>query len=215
MWSLIGPGLGAVLAAAQLTAPIGALGTNIRFALDLSTGAMIGAVLVSYVLAAAVMFAPGYLLGRRWPTAAAAPALVLFIIGNVMIQLTPGPGLLTAGRIIVGLGAGTLLGTALALSGQLGPARSPARLVLGILLGAALLLAPVVSGILARSLSFRWAFLIDVPVAVLALVLTAATGIAMLIMRASRSRPPATPAPAMPSPTPPVPPTPGADNPQT
>ncbi|MGN9889901.1 hypothetical protein [Micromonospora sp. L31] len=96
--------------------------------------------------------------------------------------------------MLVGLGAGTVVGVALALSGQLGHWRSQARLVLGLALGAALLLGPVLSGILTMALGWRPAFLVNVAVASVALVATVANGIAMWVARASRPSPPAAPA---------------------
>lgn len=199
LWSLAGPAFSALLAAALLTAPIGPLVSMIKRDLGLSTSAMTVTVVAQYVAATLALVAPGYLLGRRWPTATAVPALVLLIVGSVVSAFTPGAALLAVGRVIAGLGAGTAVGVALALSGQLGRWRSRARLVLGLALGAALLLGPVASGMLAQAMSWRTVFLVDVPVAMVALAGTVASGIAMWVVRPSPPRPPTAPA------TPPLP----------
>jgi MFS family permease len=154
-WSLPGPALGAALATALLTAPIGPLGSAIQRDLGLSTPIMAATVIASYALAAAALFAPGHLLGRRWPTATAAPALLLLLLGSVVSALAPGAAVMAVGRVVAGLGAGAALGVTLALSGQLDRGRGEARLVLGLALGAALLLGPLATGVLARALAWR------------------------------------------------------------
>jgi MFS family permease len=170
--------VGAVLAAGLLSAPVGPLAGAIRRALGLSTAGLVAAVVAAYAVALVVMVVPGYLLGRRWPTASAVPALVLVVVGSLVIVATPGVLVLAVARVVVGLGAGTVVGVAFALAGQVGPWRSRARLVLGIALGAALLLGPVVSGPVAMVLNWRWSFLLAAPVAIVALVGTVAGGIA-------------------------------------
>ncbi|GAB3156410.1 hypothetical protein GCM10027290_54160 [Micromonospora sonneratiae] len=183
-----------MVAAGLLTAPIGPLGSAITRDLGLSTTAMTVTVVVPYVVATAALVVPGYLLGRRWPTATGVPALVLLLLGSVLSAFAPGAGLMGVGRVVDGLGAGIVVGVALALSSQLGRWCSRARLVLGLALGVALLLGPVVSGVIAQAASWRPAFLLGVPVAAVALIGTIASGIAMLVGRASRPSPPASPA---------------------
>ncbi|MEU5949765.1 MFS transporter [Micromonospora sp. NPDC047465] len=200
LWSLAGPALSAFLAAGLLTAPIGPLVSAITRDLGLSTAGMTATVVAQYTVATVALVAPGYLLGRRWPTAIALPALALLIIGSVVSAFTPGAALLAVGRVLVGLGAGTVAGAALALSSQLVRWRSRARLALGLALGAALLIGPVASGMLAQALSWRTVFLADVMVATVALLSTIASGIAMWVLRPSRPSPPATPAATTPRP---------------
>ncbi|MFI1196790.1 MFS transporter [Micromonospora sp. NPDC020750] len=194
LWSLAGPALGAMVAAGLLTAPIGPLGSAISRDLGLSTMAVTMTVVAPYAVTTAALVVPGYLLGRRWPTATGVPALVLLVLGSVVSAFAPGAALMAVGGVVVGLGAGTVIGVALALSGQLGRWRSQARLVLGLALGAALLLGPVVSGIVAQAVSWRTVFLVGVPVAAVALTGTIASGIAMLAVRGSRPSPQAAPA---------------------
>ncbi|MCX4472193.1 MFS transporter [Micromonospora sp. NBC_01655] len=201
LWVFASPAFGALLAAGLLTAPIGPLASAIQRDLGLSTVAMTATLFAPYVVAMAALVAPGYLLGGRWPTATGVPALVLLIVGSVVSAFVPGAALMAVGRVVVGLGAGTLVGIALALSGQLGRWRSQARLVLGLALGAALLLGPVASGLLTQALGWRWAFLVNVPMAAAALAVAVASGIAMSVLGASRPSPPAAPATTTPLPS--------------
>lgn len=189
-----------MLAVGLLTAPIGPLSTAIQVDLGLSTMGMAVTLVAPYVVAAAFLVLPGYLLGRRWPTAAAAPALALMVAGSLLNSLTPAAGLIVVGQVVVGVGAGTVLGVALALVGQLGPGRSRARLVFGLALGVAAVLGPVMSSVVATMLSWRVAFLVNVPVAAVAFVGTVLSGIAMLVRRQSRPNPPAAPTTTMPLP---------------
>ncbi|MEV0733386.1 MFS transporter [Polymorphospora sp. NPDC050346] len=199
LWSLAGPTLGALLSAGLLTAPIGPWGSTIQRELGLSTATMAVTLIAPYVAAMAAMGVPGYLLGRRWPTATGVSALLLLIVGSLMCSLAPGAAPMAVGRVVLGLGAGTVIGVLLAVSRQLNRWRSQAQLVLGLTLGAALLLGPVVSGVVTRTMTWRMVFLVDLPVAGLALVVTAASGIAMWVMRASQPSPQPAPAAVRPS----------------
>ncbi|MEE6262527.1 MFS transporter [Plantactinospora sonchi] len=193
LWSLVGPALGALLAAGLLTAPIGPLAGAITRDLGLSTTTMLMTVVVPYVVAAAALVVPGHLLGRRWPTATAVPASMLLVLGSAVSAFTPGVALLAVGRVVLGVGAGTVVGVVLALSGQLGHWRSRARLVLGLGLGVALLVGPVVSGTLTVALGWRLAFVADLLMATVALVGAVVGGIGMWILRAVRPSGPAAP----------------------
>ena len=184
LWSLAGPALGALVAAALLTAPIGTLAGAIQRDLHLSTAAMMVILIPSYAVATVALIAPGYLLGRRWPTATGVPALVFLILGNVVDLLAPDAALVAVGRVVAGLGAGTVVGVAFALSGQLGSWRTRGRLAVGLALGVALLLGPIVSSMLTVTLEWRLVFLVGVPVAAVALAGTVASGIAMWMVRA-------------------------------
>lgn len=190
LWALAGPALGALLAAGLLTAPVGPLTSTVQHDFDLSTASVTATLIAPYVVAVLALVAPGYLLGRRWPTATGVPALVLLVVGSALCAFPPVAALLAVGRLVAGLGAGTVLGVALALSGQVGGWRTRARLVLGPALGAALLLGPVVSGVLAVMLSWRLTFMLDVALAVIALAAAAATGIATAALRPSHPNPP-------------------------
>jgi MFS family permease len=195
LWSLAGPAVGAVLAAGLLSAPVGPLASAVQRYLGLSTAAVVVSVVAAYAVALVVMVVPGYLLGRRWPTAGGVPALALVMVGSLVTVAAPGALLLTVGRVVAGLGAGTVVGVAFALSGQVDVRRSRARLVLGIALGAGFLLGPAVSGLVAMVLSWRIAFLLGAPVALVALAGTVAAGIAMAVRPASRPSPPTATAP--------------------
>ncbi|GIH19860.1 MFS transporter [Rugosimonospora africana] len=200
LWSLAGPALGALLAAGLLTAPIGPLATAIQRDLGLSIGTVMVFVGAPYAVLAVALVAPGYLLGRLGPTATGVPALVLMLLGNAVSVFAQSTALILIGRLLAGAGAGVIVGVAFALSGQLSRWRTQARLALALALGVALLLGPVVSGVLTNVATWRWAFLAGVPVAAVALAAAAASGIAMAVLRASRPGP--LPGPAMTAPFP-------------
>ncbi|MBB4961220.1 MFS transporter [Micromonospora polyrhachis] len=202
LWSLPGPALGALLGAALLTAPIGPLGSAIQHDLGLTAAATAATMIAPYAVASAALIVPGYLLGRRWPTAVVVPALLFLLLGSVVNAFAPGAAVMAVARVVGGLGAGAVLGVVLGLSGQLGRMRSQARLVLGITLGAALLLGPVVTGILTQILAWRYALLIPALLVVaIALAVTVVTGIVMLVQRGSQPSPPAAPATTTPLPS--------------
>lgn len=170
-----------------------------RFSLHMTAGSLVTMVILSYLVAAAVLVVPGYLLGRRAPHATAVPGLVFMLLGSVLCAFASGAGPLTVGRVLGGLGAGAVAGAVFAVSGQVGPARV-ARLVIGILLGVSLVLGLVVGFLLTTYLSWRVSFLLAVPVAAVALIGAAASAVALLIMRTSRPNPPAAPTTPIPFP---------------
>jgi MFS family permease len=193
---LPGPGIGALLAAALLSAPVGPLGETIEHEFHMSGAGMAVSVVVTYLLAAAALGVPGYLLGRRWPTATSAVGLLLITLGIVASALTPGSGVLTLARVIGGIGAGAVLGATFALTGLMDRGRSQTRMALGGALVVALLFGPLVTGFLTETLSWRWGILVPaLPVALFALLVTAVTGIVVLVQRGSRPVPPIPPMP--------------------
>lgn len=185
LWSLAGPALGGLLAAGLLVVPVGPLFRTIQGDLGLSTASTLLSVVAPYLVAALVLAVPGLLLGRRWPTLTGVPALGFLAVGTLVVSFAPSTAVMAVGRVIAGLGAGAVVGVALALAGQLDRWRSQARLALGLALAAAVLIGPVVGGVFATLLSWRVSFLVTVPMAGIALLVTAVTGIAMWTRRPS------------------------------
>jgi EmrB/QacA subfamily drug resistance transporter len=114
----------------------------------------------------------GDLLGRR---AVFSASLVSFAAASMVAGIADEPSLLIAARVVQGASAAFSQATALALivsSFPAGPARNRAVGVFaameGLGAGAGLLLG----GVIVDSLSWRWVFFINVPVAVLVLTLT-------------------------------------------
>ncbi|MDX6743971.1 MFS transporter [Actinocorallia sp. A-T 12471] len=94
--------------------------------------------------------------------------VVVFGATSVLAGLAPGGGLLIVARFLQGAGAAMLLPTSLALlnANFTGKARGQAFAVWGSTIGAAAALGPLLGGWLAEHASWRWAFGINVPLAV-------------------------------------------------
>src|SRR5690606_24305254 len=122
---------------------------------------------------AALALAP---LARRLPERPlAAAGLVLFAAASVLCGLAGSFAVLVAGRCAQGLGAALLLAAALPVLGQLtGSARRGVALWgLAATVGAAV--GPALGGLLTQLLSWRSIFLVQAPVAALALLATVRT----------------------------------------
>ncbi|MEV6213765.1 DHA2 family efflux MFS transporter permease subunit [Nocardia sp. NPDC051833] len=98
--------------------------------------------------------------------------VVVFGATSVLAGLAPGGGLLIVARFLQGAGAAMILPTSLALLNATftGKARGQAFAVWGSTIGAAAALGPLLGGWLAEHVSWRWAFGINVPLAVLIVV---------------------------------------------
>ncbi|OKI62345.1 MFS transporter [Micromonospora sp. CB01531] len=192
-WLLIGPTLAASLGAFLLAVTFGPEKAEIQRAMHLPAS-VIPWIFVAYLLAALLAVPVGALLGRRWPTAVALPAIVLLVPGSLLTALAPGSGTLLLGRAVTGVGAGLAWGVTAVLITQVGARRG---LMVPLVAGAvvlALALGPVAGAFLGRSLGWRWPFLAAVPLEVVALLVTAVSGIIVLMRRASQpAQPPAAP----------------------
>lgn len=97
--------------------------------------------------------------------------VLLFGVTSLACGLAPTSSFLIAARVLQGVGAAMLMPTAVAVvTNSTGPAERPR--IIGALLGIAgvgTALGPVVGGLLASSIGWRWVFLINVPVAAYAL----------------------------------------------
>jgi MFS family permease len=111
--------------------------------------------------------------------------VVLFGVTSMIAGIAPGGGLLIAARFAQGTGAAMILPTSLALlnTSFTGKARDKAFAVWGSTIGAAAALGPVLGGWLAVHASWRWAFGINVPLAVLVCV-----GVLALLPPSPRTR---------------------------
>ncbi|GAA3776526.1 hypothetical protein GCM10022225_75610 [Plantactinospora mayteni] len=203
VWLLIGPALAASLGAFLLTLTVGPEGAAIQRALHLPSLGILW-MFVAFLLPAALAVPVGALVGRRWPTAVALPAIVLLVPGSLLIALASGSGSLLLGRALTGFGAGLAWGVTAVLVVQSRARRGwVAPLVAGaVVLG--LVLGPVIGALLARLVGWRLPFMLAVPFGVVALLATAVSGIIVLTRRASPpAQPPASP-PAQPPASPPA-----------
>jgi len=99
--------------------------------------------------------------------------MVLFLLGSVLCGTAGSFGALVAFRVVQGLGAGALQPIAMTISADLYTLKERAR-IQGLFTGAwgaANVLGPVIGGWLVVHASWRWVFLVNVPVGVLAVLL--------------------------------------------
>ena len=102
-------------------------------------------------------------------------SIVIFLIGSMLSGLAPGMNALIAFRALQGLGAGGLIVGAQAIIGDVVSPRDRGRYVglFGAVFGASTVLGPLIGGLLTEYLSWRWVFYVNVPVGIVALVVTA------------------------------------------
>jgi EmrB/QacA subfamily drug resistance transporter len=104
-------------------------------------------------------------------------SIVVFLVGSSLAGLAQGMGELIAFRGIQGLGAGGLMVGAMAIIGDLVPLRERGRYqgLMAAVMPVAFIGGPLLGGLLTDHLSWRWAFYINLPLGVLALLVTAVT----------------------------------------
>ncbi|MEW2495542.1 MFS transporter [Streptomyces nodosus] len=100
--------------------------------------------------------------------------VVVFALASLLCGLSTGPGMLVAARGLQGAGAAAMFATTLPLLGTVyqGKQRSTALGVWGAISGAAAAVGPVLGGLLTDGPGWRWIFFVNLPVSVLAVVLT-------------------------------------------
>ncbi|MFG1808158.1 MDR family MFS transporter [Streptomyces sp. NPDC049040] len=142
-------------------------------------------VVTSYLLTAAAatpMWGKiGDLFGRK---GAYLSAVALFLTGSVLSGLARDMGQLIAFRALQGLGAGGLMVGALSVIGVLVPARDRGRTqsTIATMLPVAFVGGPLLGGFLTDHLSWRWAFYVNVPIG-LAALLAAGKGVRLRTTR--------------------------------
>jgi MFS family permease len=165
-----------VLIAALDIAIVGPALPAIRASLD------VGARWLPAVFSVYVLF---YLLGtpllakrsdRRGRRRVFLESLALFATGSLLAAAAPSFPLLLLGRAVQAFGAGGLLPVAAAVIGETVAVERRGRTLglIGAVFGVAFLLGPLLGGILLSS-SWRWLFLINVPVALVLIVAAART----------------------------------------
>jgi MFS family permease len=149
------------LALPSIAADLGTSTTNLQWLLS------------GYMIAVGSLLIPGGrlgdLLGRR---AVLLAGIALFGLTSLVCGLVSSAAVLVAARIAQGIGAAVVLPTAFALVTNATSADVRPR-VIGALIGiggVGTALGPVVGGVLASTVSWRWVFLLNVPIAVLAVL---------------------------------------------
>ncbi len=126
----------------------------------------------SYLLTMAVLLLPlGRLADARGRLAAYLVGAGVFTLGSLLAALAHGAGLLLAGRVVQGIGGALLGATSAALVTAAFPREARGR-ALGInvmAVYAGLSVGPPLGGLLVEVASWRWIFLVNLPVGVLVL----------------------------------------------
>jgi EmrB/QacA subfamily drug resistance transporter len=100
--------------------------------------------------------------------------LVLFAVASLTCGLAPNVGLLIAARGVQGVGAAAMFATTMALISNTytGRDRGMAFGIWGAVNGAASAVGPIIGGLLTANFGWRWIFLVNLPVSVVAVALT-------------------------------------------
>ncbi len=165
--------LGMLLAALDQTIVATALPTVVA---DLGGAGHQAWVVTSYLLASTIVTAVvgklGDTFGRKRVFQA---AVLLFLAGSVLCGLAQSMGMLVASRALQGLGGGAITVTAVAVIGEVIPLRERGRYqgALGAVFGVTTVIGPLLGGLFTDHLTWRWAFWINVPVAVVVLAIAA------------------------------------------
>ena len=135
--------------------------------------AAIEAVVVGYLVSQAVCIPVSGWLGDRWGTKRSfLLALTLFTGASVLCGLAQSFGQLVAFRVLQGVGAGLLMPVGMAMLYRAFPPQERVRvsrlLMFPTILGPAL--GPLLGGVLVEKLSWHWAFFVNVPLGVAALI---------------------------------------------
>ena len=123
---------------------------------------------------AALLLTTGSLADRFGRRIAFAIGLGLFTVSSLLCGLSSTPLFLILARGAQGIGGATMFATSLALVAQAfrGRERGTAFGVVGAIIGIAVSVGPIVGGALTTGLSWRWIFLVNVPIGVAAIAVT-------------------------------------------
>jgi EmrB/QacA subfamily drug resistance transporter len=101
-------------------------------------------------------------------------AILIFLLGSVLCGVAQNLGQLIAFRGLQGVGGGGLMSMAFAIIGDVVPPRERGRYTgyLGAVFALASVAGPLLGGFFVDHLSWRWVFYVNVPVAVVALMVT-------------------------------------------
>lgn len=182
-------GMSAALLASELAETVVATALP-TIAADLGDLRLLALVTTGYLVAStAVLPAYGWLSDRFGRRRLFVVAVTLFLLGSVLGALAGGPATLVLARLVQGCGAGGLLVLVQAEVAVLVPLRQRAAVMSGVgaVFATAVVAGPPLGGWLASGPGWRWAFWLNLPLALAALVA------AVLLMPAGRPVPQARP----------------------
>jgi EmrB/QacA subfamily drug resistance transporter len=165
--------LGMLLAALDQTIVATALPTVVA---DLGGAGHQAWVVTSYLLASTIVTAVAGKLGDMFGRKTVFQVSVLFFLaGSVLCGLAQSMSMLVASRALQGIGGGAIMVTAMALIGEVIPLRERGRYqgALGAVFGVTTVIGPLLGGFFTDNLTWRWAFWVNVPVAIVVLIVGA------------------------------------------
>ncbi|SFW78773.1 multidrug transporter [Amycolatopsis australiensis] len=155
-WQVFGPAFAALIGLFMLTVLYRFDGmSDIQRDLGLSSQAVLLSGLVAYLAGAALAAPAGLLLGARFPTGMAIPAIGFLLLGAVLTAFADAGALLLAGRALSGLGTGAAAGATVAVILRLRERRGVIAGVAAALAVLALVLAPVIGRVISDAAGFR------------------------------------------------------------
>src|ERR1700690_1991593 len=166
---LIVSGIAAILDSTMVTLALHTLVVRLH-----STDGTIQWVTTGYLLAMAVAIPVTGWAESRWGGKRVwMAALVLFVAGSVLCALAWNDASLIAFRVVQGFAAGLIFPLMQTLAVRVAGGRASSNLIATVSLPLALgpILGPVIGGVILNWLSWRWLFLVNVPVIAVGLVL--------------------------------------------
>lgn len=167
--ALIVGGIAAILDSTMVTLALHTLTADLH-----TTTATIQWVTTGFLLAMAVAIPVTGWVERRWGGKRAwIAALLIFVLASVLCAASWNDASLIAFRALQGLGAGLIMPLMQTLAVRVAGGRPNSRLMAAVTLPIALgpILGPVIGGVILNWLSWRWLFLVNVPLIALGLIL--------------------------------------------
>src|SRR5690606_12033018 len=132
----------------------------------------ITAYLLAATVAAPVFGKLGDMYGRKLMLQA---GIGMFLIASILAAFSVDLTMLVICRFLQGLGGGGLIVTAMAAVGDVLPARErgKAQGFIGAAFGLSTVIGPLIGGVIVEALSWRWLFLVNVPVGLIAFAVIA------------------------------------------